>query len=62
MLDDFSDSADISDYAVQTMASVVRAGIIRGDDMGLLNPKKDMTRAEAAVLIERVIIHIRLVL
>lgn len=56
------DSEEISDYALPTMASIVRAGILRGDEDGMLNPKNDMTRAEAAVLIERVMVHIRLVL
>ena len=62
VLEAFADSGEISDYAVPTMASVVRARILRGDDNGLLNPQNDMTRAEAAVLIERVGVHIRLVL
>lgn len=58
----FPDSEDISDYAVPTMASVVRANILRGDNRSMLKPKNDMTRAEAAVLVERVMVHIRLVL
>ena len=62
VLSDFPDSEEISDYAVPTMASVVRARLLRGDNKSMLNPKSDMTRAEAAVLIERVMVHIRLVL
>ncbi|MGN1098459.1 MAG: S-layer homology domain-containing protein [Clostridia bacterium] len=61
ILEPFADSGEISDYAVPTMAAVVRAKLIKGDDEGLLNPKNNMTRAEAAVLLERVIVHIKLV-
>lgn len=61
VLEPFRDGGDISDYAVDTMAAVVRAKLIKGDDRERLNPKKNMTRAEAAVLIERVMVHIKLV-
>ncbi|MCH5187117.1 MAG: S-layer homology domain-containing protein [Oscillospiraceae bacterium] len=60
-LADFYDTDDISDYAFDTMCAVVRARLIKGDDQGRLSPLKDMTRAEAAVLIESVMIHIKLV-
>ncbi len=62
VLADYPDSDEISDYAEGTMASVVRAKLLRGDEDGYLNPTDEMTRAEAAVLIERVIVHIKLVL
>lgn len=62
VLEAFPDSDEISDYALPTMASVVRAKLLRGDDEGHLNPTGVLTRAEAAVLIERVIVHIKLVL
>ncbi len=60
-LDTFGDKDEISDYAVDTMAAVVRAKLLVGNDDGLLMPKQNMTRAEACALIERVIIHIKLV-
>lgn len=60
-LADFSDKDEISDYAFDTMCAVVRARLIKGDGRGHLSPRKDMTRAEAAVLIESVMIHIKLV-
>ena len=60
-LEPYPDSSDISDYAVPTMSAVVRSRLIKGDDAGRLNPKNEMTRAEAAVLMESVIIHIKLV-
>ncbi len=61
VLEPFEDKDEISDYAVETMARTVRAKLLMGDDKGLLNPKKNMTRAEAAVLLERVMVHIKLV-
>ena len=60
-LADFPDKDEISDYALDTMCAVVRARLIKGDELGRLNPRKDMTRAEAAVLIESVMVHIKLV-
>lgn len=61
VLEGFSDSDEISDYAVEAMCGVVNARLISGDDRGKLKPLDNMTRAEAAVLIERTIIHIKLV-
>ena len=48
-LDVFSDKAEISEYALTAMASMVKAGIIRGSD-GMVNPKGNATRAEVAVM------------
>lgn len=50
----FADKGDISDYAKNSVAGMIRAKIIRGDDNGLLRPKANMTRAEAAVVLNRV--------
>lgn len=61
VLEDFPDSGEISDYAVPAMTAVIGARLIKGDDIGRLNPKNEMTRAEAAVLLESVIIHIKLI-
>ncbi len=57
----FPDSDEISGYAVPSMTAIVGARLMKGDDKGMLNPSKEMTRAEAAVLLESVIIHIKLV-
>lgn len=53
-LDVFADKADISDYAVSAMASMVKAGIINGSD-GKVNPKNNATRAEVAVMCARLL-------
>jgi hypothetical protein len=53
-LSDFPDASDISDYAVDAMASLVKAGIITGSD-GYLNPKDNITRAEMSVMFYKVL-------
>lgn len=47
----FSDAGDISPWAVQAMRQAVGAGLISGTPDGKLNPKKAITRAEAAQII-----------
>ncbi len=51
---DFSDAEAIADYAVLDIAAVVRAGIVRGNADGTLNPLGNTTRAEAAVIMDRI--------
>lgn len=53
-LNTFSDRDSISDYALAPMASMVRAGIIKGSD-GKVNPLGNATRAEVAVMCARLI-------
>ncbi len=47
---DFADKADISDYAADDVDVLVKAGILSGSD-GNFMPKANTTRAEAAVMI-----------
>lgn len=47
----FKDASVISDYAVESVSSLVGAGYISGDDNGNVNPKKNTTRAETAVFL-----------
>lgn len=54
VLADFSDKDAISDYAVADMAAMVRENIIRGNADGTINPKGNATRAEAAVIMARI--------
>lgn len=53
-LDVFNDKADISEYANAPMASMVAAGIIKGSD-GKVNPFGNATRAETAVMCNRLV-------
>ena len=54
VLAQFADAAEISDYARQAVASVVEAGIIAGSN-GRINPLENATRAEIAVMLNRVL-------
>lgn len=50
----FSDNAHIADYAQSAVAEMIAAGFIQGNADGTLNPLGNTTRAEAAVLMERI--------
>lgn len=60
VLEVFPDSGEISEYAVPSVRDVVGARLLQGDDKGKFRPLDEMTRAEAAKLLENVIIHIKL--
>lgn len=47
---DFADASDISSYAVESVASMAKTGIISGDN-GMFKPKDYATRAQAAKII-----------
>jgi len=51
----FKDEAEISGYAKEAVAAMQRAGIIKGTGDGSFAPKNTATRAEAAVIIYRLI-------
>lgn len=48
---DFSDKADISDYASDAVLKLQKAGIINGYEDGSFNPNGSITRSEAAKII-----------
>lgn len=52
-LDGFSDKGDIYDYAAESLAALVREGLITGFG-NKLNPHSRVTRAEAAVFLYRI--------
>ncbi len=52
-LDMFSDKDRVSSYAKEPLAWAVKNGLISGTSKNQLSPKKDTTRAEIAVIIER---------
>lgn len=54
-LSKFADYADIAEYAKDAIGSLVAEGIINGDENGNVNPRKNTTRAEAAVIIHRLL-------
>jgi len=51
----FTDEEDISGYAKEAVAAIQKAGIINGIGDGSFAPKKNATRAEAAVIIYRLL-------
>ena len=51
----FEDESEISEQAREYVKKAVKAGLIYGDEKGLFNPNKSLTRAEGAELIKRLI-------
>lgn len=48
---DFIDASDIQDWAIQYVAKGIELGIIKGYGDKTFKPGKNVTRAEAAVII-----------
>ena len=48
---EFTDGAEVADYAKEAVSVLSKAGIINGDDLGGFNPKSFATRAETAKII-----------
>ena len=48
-----SDKADISDYAVEAIRAMTKAGIVNGYEDNTFQPHHTATRAEAAVMIAK---------
>ncbi len=53
----FSDLSLVSDYARPYVAALVKAGVVKGDTNGLLNPLSKITRAEIVTMIDRLVGH-----
>ena len=54
----FTDKNSISDYAVNAVSKMANAGIISGFESGEFKPLDNATRAEAAVLVARMLDYI----
>ncbi len=54
-LSSFSDSGMIADYAQSHVSAMVAEGLIKGNADGTINPLGNTTRAEAAVIMNRII-------
>jgi N-acetylmuramoyl-L-alanine amidase len=52
---EFKDTASIAAWAKDSVAKISEAGIIQGDSNGYFNPKKTLTRAEAAVIANNIV-------
>lgn len=50
----FADAAQVSDYAIEGVATLIKEGIIKGNN-SMINPHETTIRAEVAVVIYRII-------
>lgn len=55
LLAGFGDSAESADYAKNSIAACVKTGIISGRNGNLIAPKDNITRAEVAVIVQRLL-------
>ena len=55
----FPDAAQVSDWARPAMKWATAIGLVRGTDVGRLEPQKEVTRAETAELLYRFLIGIQ---
>ncbi len=53
ILSSFSDRSDISDWATISSASMVHQGVVKGNDMGMIDPRSNTSSAQAIVLAYR---------
>ena len=51
----FADTATIPDWAQEPVLVAVQLGLIAGNDDGTFRPMNNLTRAEAATIIERIL-------
>ena len=51
----FSDSASIADYALSHVSAMIYTGLVKGNADGTINPLGNTTRAEAAVIMQRIL-------
>ena len=51
----FSDASSVSDYASAHVSAMVADGLIKGNADGTINPLGNTTRAEAAVIMQRIL-------
>jgi hypothetical protein len=54
---DFTDAAEIPAYARGYVSAMVKAGLVRGDAQGTFRPEAEISRAELAVLMARVLAY-----
>ena len=55
LLSSYSDADNTSDYAKNSIAECLKTGIITGTDGGVIAPQDYITRAEVAVIVERLL-------
>lgn len=55
LLGAYTDGALVSDYATDSVAACIKTGIVTGESDNMIVPKDCVTRAEAAVMVERLL-------
>ena len=50
----FDDEEDIAQWAKPYVADISKKAVVRGDNYGRFNPRKELTRAETAVIITNI--------
>ena len=58
-LEQFTDAALTADYAAAHIAAMVRESIVKGNPDGTVNPLGNTTRAEAAVIMSRILPRVK---
>src|SRR5262249_8133844 len=53
VLANYPDAAAVSNWARESVAQMIKLGILQGQNKSMLNPQGDMTRAETTALIQR---------
>lgn len=57
LLNYYTDGDQVSNYARQAVATLVNAGIVTANDLGQLQPKTPIRRADVAVMLHRVLTY-----
>ncbi|MCX7841697.1 MAG: S-layer homology domain-containing protein, partial [Clostridia bacterium] len=55
LLEDFKDSTQSAEWAAASIAECIKAGVVSGKDGKRLSPKDNITRAEVAAIVERLL-------
>jgi len=55
LLESFDDACKIAEYAKESIASCVKAGIVYGRIGKLIAPKENITRAEVAAIVQKLL-------
>ena len=58
MLDNFADGSSVSAYAKESVSAMINAGIVNGTG-NKIEPKGNTTRAQAAVIISKILDYIK---
>ncbi len=53
----FSDDADVSNWAKDSVEKCIETGIVSGRDAGKIAPQENITRAEAVVMVRRLLVN-----